>query len=102
MMLCCLVFTQGRLCVHFRCSVVDPLRVVGFSDAPGKMRGSGGRCVKFSTTRQALGRFLLLSRAVSFRLGCTAVCSEIFTMAQAVCRFWQAVHRMSPHKESFL
>ncbi|KAJ1199266.1 hypothetical protein NDU88_003104 [Pleurodeles waltl] len=35
----CLIFTQGRLCVNFRCSVVDPLRVVGFSEAPGTMRG---------------------------------------------------------------
>ncbi|KAJ1178606.1 hypothetical protein NDU88_003851 [Pleurodeles waltl] len=30
---------KGRVCVDFRCSVVDPLWVGGFSDAPGTMRG---------------------------------------------------------------
>ncbi|KAJ1182017.1 hypothetical protein NDU88_007215 [Pleurodeles waltl] len=33
----CLVSTQGCLCVDFRRSVVDPLRVAGFSDAPGSV-----------------------------------------------------------------
>ncbi|KAJ1198140.1 hypothetical protein NDU88_001984 [Pleurodeles waltl] len=34
-----LVSAQGRLCIDFRCSVMDPLRVAGFSDAPGSVRG---------------------------------------------------------------
>ncbi|KAJ1202614.1 hypothetical protein NDU88_006411 [Pleurodeles waltl] len=51
-----LVSTQGRLCIDFWHSVMDPLRVVGFSDAPESVRG-------------ILGLWSEVKSAASFRFG---------------------------------
>ncbi|KAJ1218169.1 hypothetical protein NDU88_005752 [Pleurodeles waltl] len=48
---------------------------------------------------------LALRRSSHFEFGLCrsrSVCGEIFTTVQALRSFWQAVHRISPHKESFL
>ncbi|KAJ1199179.1 hypothetical protein NDU88_003017 [Pleurodeles waltl] len=61
-----LVSTQGRLDVDFRRSVIDPLRVSGFSDAPGSMRGNLGLLPSSASFRWAVqGNFSLTAGAAS-------------------------------------
>ncbi|KAJ1132212.1 hypothetical protein NDU88_010539 [Pleurodeles waltl] len=61
-----LVSTQGRLGGDFRHSVVDPLRVAGFSDTPGSVGGILGLLTSSSSFRWAVrGNFSLTAGTAS-------------------------------------
>ncbi|KAJ1130996.1 hypothetical protein NDU88_009339 [Pleurodeles waltl] len=89
---------MSNFLLHGRCCIDSSLEV-GLHHSSLAVPRSGGLCVKFPVATLALRR----SSRCKIALHCSGLaCSEFFTAVKAVRRFWQAVRRISPHKESFL